>query len=152
MDIEVSRPITATREMLDDKVALITGSTSGIGLGVARSFASSGASVVLNGFGKPEEIKDTVERLQRETGTRAIYSAADMTKPDEIAEMVNLVLQTFGRDRDRRGMHTQPVRDLAQRFGARIAVLQNPQRQVVDEPEPESGLEFGVDDRRHQVV
>jgi 3-hydroxybutyrate dehydrogenase len=83
--------------MLDDKVALITGSTSGIGLGVARSFASAGASVVLNGFGKPVEINDTVESLQRETGTRAIYSAADMTRPDEIAGMVNLALQTFGR-------------------------------------------------------
>ncbi|WP_262273230.1 3-hydroxybutyrate dehydrogenase [Microvirga yunnanensis] len=97
MDIEVSRRITATRGMLDDKVALITGSTSGIGLGVARSFASAGASVVLNGFGNSQEINDTLEGLQRATGSRVAYSAADMARPDEIADMVNLAIETFGR-------------------------------------------------------
>jgi 3-hydroxybutyrate dehydrogenase len=78
-------------------MAIITGSTSGIGLGIARAFASAGASVVLNGLGKPEEIRETVENLQNETGAKALYSDADMTKPDEIAEMVSLSLETFGR-------------------------------------------------------
>jgi 3-hydroxybutyrate dehydrogenase len=97
MNNQVSHPIAATRRMLDRKVALVTGSTSGIGLGIARSFASAGASVVINGFGQPEEINATIEGLQRETGSCVVYSAADMTRPDEVAGMVNLALESFGR-------------------------------------------------------
>jgi 3-hydroxybutyrate dehydrogenase len=97
MNIEVSHPMAASMRALDRKVALVTGSTSGIGLGIARAFMVAGASVVINGFGKPEEINDTVERLQRETGGRVVYSAADITKPDDITEMGNLVLEKFGR-------------------------------------------------------
>jgi 3-hydroxybutyrate dehydrogenase len=97
MNIEVSHPMAASMRALDRKVALVTGSTSGIGLGIARAFMVAGASVVINGFGKREEINDTVERLQRETGARVVYSAADMTKPDDITEMGNLVLEKFGR-------------------------------------------------------
>ena len=73
--------------MLDGRVALVTGSTSGIGVGIARAFASAGASVVLNGFGKPEEINATIEGVQRETGSCVLCSTADMTRPDEIAGM-----------------------------------------------------------------
>jgi 3-hydroxybutyrate dehydrogenase len=97
MNIEVSRPTAACARVLDGKVAIITGSTSGIGLGIARAFASAGASVVINGFGKPEEINDTLEVLQDGAGTRAIYSSADMTKPDEITKMVRMTTETFGR-------------------------------------------------------
>jgi 3-hydroxybutyrate dehydrogenase len=97
MNIEVSDPVAASMRALEGKVAIVTGATSGIGLGIARAFMSGGASVVINGFGKPEEINATVEGLQDETGSRAVYSAADMTKPDEIAGMVNLALETFGR-------------------------------------------------------
>ncbi len=86
-----------TARILDGKVALVTGSTSGIGLGVARWFAAAGASVVLNGFGEPEEIDAIVEGLRSETGTTAVYSAADMTRPDEISGLVNLALESFGR-------------------------------------------------------
>jgi len=96
MNVEVSHPMAASMRALDRKVALVTGSTSGIGLGIARAFMVAGASVVINGFGKPEEINDTVERLQRETGARVVYAAADMTKPDDIGEMANLVLEKFG--------------------------------------------------------
>ena len=97
MNIEVARPTAASARVLDGKVALITGSTSGIGLGIARAVASAGASVVINGFGKPEEIEHTLAALQDGAGTRAIYSSADMTKPDEITEMVRMTVETFGR-------------------------------------------------------
>jgi 3-hydroxybutyrate dehydrogenase len=96
MNVALTQPTIGSARVLDGKVAIVTGSTSGIGLGIARSFASAGASVVINGFGKPDKIGDTVEGLQRETGAKAIYSAADMTRPDEIAGMVNLALETFG--------------------------------------------------------
>jgi 3-hydroxybutyrate dehydrogenase len=97
MNVALAQPATGSARVLDGKVAIITGSTSGIGLGIARSFALAGASVVINGFGKPEEINDTIEALKRETGAKAVYSAADMTKSDEIAGMMNLALESFGR-------------------------------------------------------
>ena len=97
MNVALTRPATGSARVLGGKVAIITGSTSGIGEGIARAFASAGASVVVNGFGKPEEIKNTLEVLQRETGSKALYSAADMTKPDEIAGMVDRALEAFGR-------------------------------------------------------
>jgi 3-hydroxybutyrate dehydrogenase len=96
MNIPLPQPAVGTAKILDGRVALVTGSTSGIGLGIARAFASAGASVVINGFGKPEEINHTIEGLQKETGATAVYSAADMTRPDEISMMVNLALETFG--------------------------------------------------------
>jgi 3-hydroxybutyrate dehydrogenase len=97
MNVALTQPATGSARILDGKVAIVTGSTSGIGLGIARSFAFAGASVVLNGFGKSDEINATVNGLQDETGSKAVYSAADMTKPDEIAGMVDLALETFGR-------------------------------------------------------
>ncbi|KLK93468.1 3-hydroxybutyrate dehydrogenase [Microvirga vignae] len=97
MKLTFPQPAVGATRILDGKVALVTGSTSGIGLGIARSFASAGASVVLNGFGKPEEISDAVDGLQRETGSRVVYSAADMTRPDEIASMVDVALESFSR-------------------------------------------------------
>jgi 3-hydroxybutyrate dehydrogenase len=97
MNIAVPHPMAISMRPLNGKVALVTGLTSGIGLGIARAFASAGASVMINGFGKPNEINATVEGLERETGATAVYSAADMSRPDEIAMMVNLALETFGR-------------------------------------------------------
>src|SRR5918993_481497 len=93
MNVALTQPTTGSARVLDGKVAIVTGSTSGIGLGIARTFASAGASVVINGFGKPDEISATVNGLQNETGSKAVYSAADMTKPDEIAGMVDLALE-----------------------------------------------------------
>jgi 3-hydroxybutyrate dehydrogenase len=97
VNIELARPTLVAPQSLAGKVAIVTGSTSGIGLGIARAFASAGASVVLNGFGLPEAIKSTLAALQEETGAKAIYSAADMTKPQEIADMVATTLEAFGR-------------------------------------------------------
>jgi 3-hydroxybutyrate dehydrogenase len=73
---------------LKGKTALITGSTSGIGLGFARALAAEGASVMINGFGDAAEIDGYVAELIRTSNAGALYSPADMTKPDEIRAMV----------------------------------------------------------------
>ena len=73
---------------LAGKVALVTGSTSGIGLGIARLLAEAGASVVLNGFGDETLIEKLVAELGSKYQVKASYSAADMSKPAEIAAMV----------------------------------------------------------------
>ena len=75
--------------ILQGQTALITGSTSGIGLGIARLMAQAGARVVLNGFGKPGEIAAARAEIGALMGGGdAAYSAADMSKPDEIRAMV----------------------------------------------------------------
>src|SRR6516164_6189357 len=82
--------------MLKAKTAVITGSTSGIGLGIARALAHEGANVVLNGFGEPGEIEKTRAGIEKEFGVKAAYSGADMTKPAEIAAMIKTAEKTFG--------------------------------------------------------
>jgi 3-hydroxybutyrate dehydrogenase len=74
--------------MLEGKVALVTGSTSGIGLGIARALASRRARVILNGFGDANEIQRLRETLSRETGTPVEYEAADLTNVDEIESLM----------------------------------------------------------------
>lgn len=74
---------------LSGRTALVTGSTSGIGLAIAEALAGAGAGVVLNGFGDAAEIEATRARIETEAGVRVTYSGADMTKPQEIAEMVS---------------------------------------------------------------
>ncbi len=81
---------------LKSKSAVVTGSTSGIGLAIARALAKEGANVLINGFGKPEDIEKERAAIEAEFGVKAIYSGADMTKPDQIAEMVALAETTFG--------------------------------------------------------
>src|SRR3954469_6249352 len=97
VNIELTHPTLVAPQSLAGKVAIVTGSTSGIGLGIVRAFASAGASVVLNGFGLLDAINRTLTALQEETGAKAIYSAADMTKPQEIADMVATTLEAFDR-------------------------------------------------------
>ncbi|GJE29526.1 3-hydroxybutyrate dehydrogenase [Methylobacterium organophilum] len=82
--------------ILKSKAAVVTGSTSGIGLAVARGLAREGADVVLNGFGKPEDIEKARAEIEREFGVRAIHSPADMSKPDQIAAMIAQAEETFG--------------------------------------------------------
>ena len=89
--------LAAPSKHLKDKVSLVTGSTSGIGLGIARAMAAAGAAVVLNGFGKPEEITATQAAIGADFGVPVAYSAADMSKPESIAEMIKMTLDRFGR-------------------------------------------------------
>jgi 3-hydroxybutyrate dehydrogenase len=81
---------------LKSKSAVVTGSTSGIGLAIARALAKEGANVLINGFGKPEDIEKERAGIESEFGVKAIYSGADMTKPEQIAEMIALAETTFG--------------------------------------------------------
>jgi 3-hydroxybutyrate dehydrogenase len=73
---------------LKGKTALVTGSTSGIGLACAHALAAEGASLIINGFGDPEEIEAIRRELEEASGGRALYSAADLTKPAEIEAMI----------------------------------------------------------------
>lgn len=82
--------------MLKGRNAVVTGSTSGIGLGIARAFAKDGANVVINGFGDKADIEKERASIEKEFGVKAIYSPADMTKPAEIAGMIKTAETTLG--------------------------------------------------------
>ncbi|MEM9104910.1 MAG: 3-hydroxybutyrate dehydrogenase [Pseudomonadota bacterium] len=81
---------------MNEKTVAVTGSTSGIGLGLAEGFAKADANVVLNGFGDPQEIEAQVERLNGLGLGSVIYNSADMTKPDEILDLVAVSERQFG--------------------------------------------------------
>jgi len=83
-------------KQLAGRTALITGSTSGIGQAIAEAFAGAGANIVLNGFGDAREIEAQRASLEREHGVRAAYNGADMTKPAQIAAMVEEAVEAFG--------------------------------------------------------
>ncbi len=82
--------------MLKGKSALVTGSTSGIGLAISRALAAQGANLTINGFGEAAAIEKERASIEREFGVKAMYSPADMTKPDEIAAMVQGAEKAFG--------------------------------------------------------
>ena len=76
--------------------AIVTGSTSGIGLGIARSLAHAGLDVMLNGLGDSTEIEAIRASLAEETGARIAFHGADMSKPDEIADLVESTRRVLG--------------------------------------------------------
>ena len=109
--------------MLKGKTALVTGSTSGIGLGIAKALARQGANIVLNGFGDVEGPKSQVEA----SGAKVAYHGADMSKPREIEDMMKYAASQFGRVDvlvNNAGIqHVAPIQDFApERWDAIIAI------------------------------
>ena len=82
---------------LAGKTAIVTGSTSGIGLGIARAFAATGMHVMLNGFGDRTDIQKIRADLEETYGVKTAYSPADMSKPDEIVRMVEDARTALGK-------------------------------------------------------
>ncbi len=82
--------------MLQGKTALITGSTSGIGLGIARRLAAAGANIILNGFGEAAAIEATRETLAREFGVKVRHDGADMSNAEEIERLFDSARREFG--------------------------------------------------------
>jgi len=82
--------------MLKGKVAVVTGSTSGIGLAIARTFAGQGCHILLNGFGDGDAIEATRSGIEKEFGVKALYSPADMSKAGEIADMIARAEKVLG--------------------------------------------------------
>ncbi len=113
--------------MLTGKSAIVTGSTSGIGLGIARGLAANGVNVLLNGFGDAAEIEKLRKQLAATHGVRVAYSAADMSKPEEICGMVEQATRELGAVDilvNNAGIqHTAPVQEFpVDRWDAIIAI------------------------------
>ncbi len=82
--------------MLKGKTAIVTGSTSGIGQGMARALAKAGCNVMLNGFGDAALIEKERAEMEKDTGSKIGYHGADMTKPDQIADLIAKTKEKFG--------------------------------------------------------
>jgi 3-hydroxybutyrate dehydrogenase len=97
LDTSKTKPmLQAGRRPLEGKTAIVTGSTSGIGLGIARSLAASGAAVMLNGFGDPMEIEQQRVALAHENDVDVGYDSADISNRDAIHLMVERAVARFG--------------------------------------------------------
>src|SRR5215472_8378534 len=96
MSNQTDRPQAESPRALAGRAAIVTGSTSGIGLGIAEALARRGANVVINGFGDASEIERLRARLAGEHGVNALFDGADMSKPDAIARMVARAADALG--------------------------------------------------------
>jgi 3-hydroxybutyrate dehydrogenase len=113
--------------MLTKRTALVTGSTSGIGLGIARAFAQQGADVMLNGFGDAAQIETLRADLEREHGVRVAFSGADLGRPADVRALAGQTLETFGKldilVNNAGIQHVAPIEDFAdERWDAVLAV------------------------------
>jgi len=97
MNIAVKSETIIANRALTDRVSLVTGSTSGIGLGIARALAAAGSDIVLNGFATADAVAKTQSQITSEFNVRVSFSAADMSKPASIHEMIATTLSSFGR-------------------------------------------------------
>jgi len=91
-----TEPGVSATQSLKAKLSLVTGSTSGIGLGIARALAAAGSAVVLNGFGKSDDIEAAQAAISSDFGVPVSYSPADMSNPVSIEVMVAMALEEFG--------------------------------------------------------
>src|SRR3954469_1041952 len=79
------------------KNAIVTGSTSGIGLGIARALASDGCNIMLNGFGEASAIEQERGRIEEDFGVRAAFHPADLSKPSDVTDMIEVTTRELGR-------------------------------------------------------
>ena len=91
-----SQPSSHRVAQLAGRTAVVTGSTSGIGLGIAQALAAEGANLVINGLGEPDALEGLRREISREHGVDVLYSGADMSRPEKIAEMVEIAVGEFG--------------------------------------------------------
>jgi 3-hydroxybutyrate dehydrogenase len=96
MDTQTVDQTTRKAAAFTGRVALVTGSTSGIGLGIARALARQGAAIVLNGFGKAEDIDQARDAIEHDFGVPAAWSGADMSDPGAIDRMIGMTLEKHG--------------------------------------------------------
>jgi 3-hydroxybutyrate dehydrogenase len=97
MNIPVMQSKIGAARTLDGKVSLVTGSTSGIGFGIARALARAGSEIVLNGFGNHEDIANIKTEVAHHFGVKVTFSPADMSKPEAIASMISDAQKEHGR-------------------------------------------------------
>jgi 3-hydroxybutyrate dehydrogenase len=83
--------------MLKGRIAVVTGSTSGIGLGIARALAAAGCDVMMNGFGDPSEIEQQRSGLEAEFGVKALYNGADLSKGEQCVDLIQATGKRFGK-------------------------------------------------------
>jgi 3-hydroxybutyrate dehydrogenase len=95
--MSTAKTATTGAPSLAGKAAIVTGSTSGIGLGIAQALAQAGADIMLNGFGDAGEIERIRAEIAAEHKVKVVYDGADMSKPDAIAAMVANAAKTFGK-------------------------------------------------------
>jgi len=127
LDKPGSSPGFPSAAMLKGKAAIVTGSTSGIGLGIARALAGAGCDVLLNGFGEAAAIENERTTIAKEFGVRAAFDPADLAKPAEVARMVETATRELGRVDilvNNAGIqHTAPVEEFPiDRWDAVIAI------------------------------